>query len=211
MTSTADFYYLALDPSPPFAAWLQARKEQLRSLVGEHRYLNDPPHLTLYVASFDDPGGAVATALDALAIRDFGSLAVGMRGWHAFLQDAATGGNTLVCDLDAPDDAALRRLQIRAATALAPLRSVETTAARYAASLAGFDTRERQSFDTFGFPYVGPIWRPHLTVASVAQRDWDVVRQAFGLVPPFAEPIVLTKLVLRRVSDSATIHTIELK
>lgn len=210
MTTTADFYYVALDPSPPFAAWLQARKEQLRSLVGEHRYLSDPPHLTLYVASFDDPGG-VATALDAIALPDLGSLEVGMRGWHVFLQDAATGGNTLVCDLDAPDDAALRRLQNTAAAALAPLRNVESTAARYAASLAGFGTRERESIETFGFPYVGPIWRPHLTVASVAPRDWDVAWQAFAQVPPFAEPIVLTKLALRRVSDSATIHTIELE
>jgi len=210
MTSTADFYYLALDPSPPFAAWLQARKEQLRSLVGEQRYLNDPPHLTLYVAAFDDPGG-FATALNALALGDLGSLEARMRGWHVFFQDAATGGNTLVCDLDASDDAALRRLQSTAAAALAPLRNVEATAARYVASLAGFGTHERKSFDTFGFPYVGPIWRPHLTVASVAPRDWDIVRQAFEPVPPFAEPIVLTKLVLRRVCDSAAIHTIELE
>lgn len=200
MNSTPDSYYLALDPAPPFADWMLRQKERMRTVAGEQRFLNDPPHLTLYVAAFDDVAD-VAQALDALPAQ--AAPEVRMHGWHTFFHDA--GRNTLVCDLELPPDAPLRHLQVDAASAIAPLRNASVTAARYAPSLANFGSEERANLSAFGFPFVGSIWRPHLTVASVDLGDWEAAQRMFEHEPAFGEPIVLSRLALRRVSDSAVV------
>jgi hypothetical protein len=154
---------------------VRAYKRRVESLVGPQTYLNHPPHLTVYVAAFDDAGAATDAARRLAAQTPPQSL--GIAGWHVFSADKLTDGNTLVCRIADADVPSLREFQRRAIAALAPLRSAPASEARYADFWNSLDASERSAVRHTGFPYVGEHWHPHLTIASVRQSDWPIIER----------------------------------
>ncbi len=157
-------------------------KRRTREMAGEQLYLDDPPHATLYLALFDD------ASRTAGAVREFaaGSPApsAGVDGWHVFEGDVLTGRHTLTCELRAADRVALGKFQERTVRALSPLRDAAATRARYDASWPRLAEAERANVLEFGFPYVGPIWHAHITIASIWPDDWSKVWGCLKESPP---------------------------
>jgi 2'-5' RNA ligase len=164
---------LALEPDDAFARQVLAYKQRVEQLAGEQLYLSDPPHLTLYLgvyaadADLTEPIGALCRGLAAPAVT--------VRGWHVFEADQLTGNHTLVCDVTPETRSPLEQIQREAVGVAAPLRDRSATRACYDESWQRLSEEERANVDRFGFPFVGPIWHPHVTVASVRPEDWEKI------------------------------------
>jgi len=185
-------YVIALEPDASFAQWVLQRKEQVRHLAGPQRYLDHPPHLTLYVAAFRDLDPRPRTAELSVAL---GAPRAVIDRWHVFPADQLTGGHTLVCDVPDECRAALEDVQRHVVDRLAPHRDRETCRRRYATAWERLSPAERDNVERFGFPFVGPIWRAHVTIASIRPEDWDRVRPIVR-EPPDAIAVCFERLAL---------------
>jgi 2'-5' RNA ligase len=171
MTAAAEpaLLFLALDPDAELTALVQAYKDRTAELVGAQLYLEDRPHLTVYLAPFP-PRARVWEAVQPVLAE--APPRVSVVGWHVFEADALTGHNTLVCDLDEASRQELRRLQRRVVEAVAPLRDHEASERRFAGRLEHLTPEQWEHVRRHGFPFVGDGWHPHFTVASVRREDW---------------------------------------
>lgn len=190
--------FVALAPEAPLSDRLWSHKEQTRRLVGEQLYLDHPPHLTVYLALFRDPS-AVVEKVEALASR-LTVANVNVSGWRVFYGDSLTGGNSLVYELAEEDKEKLRRLQSAIVQALAPLRDEAATRDRYQKAWPTFSDRRRDAVANFGFPYLGPDWEPHFTVASIQPGDWEIAWPSLRNDPPRGA-FRCAKLQLFRLED----------
>jgi 2'-5' RNA ligase len=191
-------YFVALEPDDESLEKVLGWKRRVRELVGSQLYLDDPPHLTLYLAIFRNE-----LDLAAVVKRLAGSLRLPpleMCGWHVFEADVLTDRNTLVCDLSRRTQDALRAVQCSTVEALADLRDRSQTRARYEPSWQRLPETERTNVETVGFPFVGTIWRPHVSVASILRKDWEAVWAAFASVDP-SGPFRLPRLTLYRLEQ----------
>ncbi len=180
MSKNAAFW--SLEPEPAFAETLQACKQQVRDLAGPQRYLDDPPHLTLYKACLQedtDLHGLLTTCAARIP-----QPRVRITGWHVFEDDPLTGGHTLVCAIHEEDKRKLREVQQTVLETFAPLRASAHTRALYADGLAHLAPHQVECIEKWGFPFIGDEWEPHFSVASIPPACWEVVWRKLGPVPP---------------------------
>jgi len=175
-------FFAALMPDERTSAMIQHFKDRTRELVGPQLYLDDPPHTTVYLASF--PNGFDAIERLRTAVIPAPS-PVRFHGWHSWVGDPLTGRNTLVCSLHPDDKPMLRVRQQHIAAALAPHRDPATTEARFACRFDSLTAEQRHNVRTVGFPFLGDGWEPHITVASIAPEHWDIVLRELHSCPPF--------------------------
>ena len=171
--SDATTCFLALEPDEAFSNTVRARKQQVRDLVGEQQFLADPPHSTLYLARYTNTATLVSRAV--AAARCLAAPRAELAGWHVFAADQLTGKHTLVCGLSEASKRGLRDVQQQVVEAVAPLRDRASTRARYDSAWARLSPEERTSVEEWGFPYVGAILQPHVTIASIDQDAWPMV------------------------------------
>lgn len=165
-----DPIFIALEPDERFASVVTAYKDRTRTLVGDQQYLDDPPHLTLYLSVFEDTD-RVKKELSALAVK-LRQIEVTIVGWHVFESDPLTGLHTLTCDMNDADREALRDIQKQVVERLAPLRDRDATLAWFKPRWGNLSEAESRHVESIGFPYVGAAWHPHFTIASIRQEDW---------------------------------------
>src|SRR5262249_47476167 len=152
------------------SALVLSYKRRLRELVGEQLFLNDPPHLTVYLAHFAAKQRVIQAAAELAA----GSAAIDINvvGWPVVTNDQLTGGHTLVLQFDERTQSQLRSFQQSAIDQLAPLRDRQATTARYIPQFQLLSTKRRESVEEIGFPFTRSDWHPHFTVASIRRADW---------------------------------------
>lgn len=202
--------FISIDPSPEFSRVIETYKRQVRDLVGDQQYLSEPPHMTAYLALFENEQIAgeasqqLATQLDPFEID--------ITGWHVFDADPMTQRRTLVVDFTQASQAYLRMLQTQIAEALAGTYNTEATLRRYAAAMEHFSEAQRRAVQTVGFPFIGDDWHPHFTIASIAPDAWPHVESALLGDPPSGTS-TCSSLTHYRVIDghSHPLRTFDLK
>jgi hypothetical protein len=177
--------FISLEPDEPLRALVQGYKDRVLRLVGDQLYLADAPHLTVYLAAFP-PTVDLVEPLRQL-FDGASPPTITIVGWHVFERDQLTGLHTLVCELAEVSKAALRGWQSRIIEALAPLRDGGATESRYTNRWDNLTPMEQDNIRQHGFPYIGGIWQPHLTIASIRPDDWEAVWGALGAMPPRGE------------------------
>jgi len=178
---TANPAFLALMPDSATNAFIADAKTIVRRVAGNQRYLDDPPHLTLFVGCFVDLD-AVGTVI-ATSAAGWSMPTANIAGWHVFRDDPITGGHTLVCGITAETATALRHIQDLAISVAGPLRNTAATLDRYSPRIDRFSEVQRASLERCGFPFTGSEWRPHISIASIVQRYWDAAWAALGSTP----------------------------
>ena len=148
-------------------------KREIRELVGTQLFLNDPPHLTVYLAAFLQEEPVLAAAADLA--EELSAIEIRVVGWHVFTSDPLTGGNTLVFQFSEKSQSALRTFQQRLINEIAPLRDRSATMARYLRQFHKLSRERRDSIEECGFPFTGADWHPHYTVASIRPDNWPTV------------------------------------
>lgn len=203
--------FLALEPDEKLTSLVLGHKRKVRELVGEQQFLNDPPHSTLYLASYSDTD---ALASQVAQITDHLSLPVmDLVGWHVFPHDHLTGKDTLVCSFTEASKQEIRKLQRQVIEVASPLRDVANTRARYDDAWDRLSAEECDSIENWGFPYIGGILQPHVTIASIAQQAWPTVWKELESLSPSGQvgfpaiclyalqgeqPVLLRRHALRR-------------
>jgi 2'-5' RNA ligase len=162
-------YVVTLTPNDQATTAVNRLKSRLRDLVGPQQYLDDEPHVTLYT-------GALHTAPeDGLDLPRLGDPTFEITGWEVFRNDTVTGNHTLVCRVVSPG---INGYQKEVAATLAPHRE-QPMIERFEEAYDDFDERRQKNLTEYGFPFVGPGWKPHLTIASidpnVFEKAWRVL------------------------------------
>jgi len=196
--TASEVLFVSLDPDESLSGVIQSYKNCTRELAGEQLFLADPPHLTVYLANFAD-AKQVASECAALAQR-LPRLPANIEDWHVFAADAMTGNNTLVCQIAADDRERMRSLQDQVIRRLAPLRDVAATDARLSSRFNALRPEEQTNARNCGFPYLGPGWHPHFTIASIRTADWPRIWPHLELTPPVGR-FLCPQLTLYRVTN----------
>jgi hypothetical protein len=174
--------FFGLEPSPPLADFIRGCKARVFEAVGPQPYLADAPHLTLYVGSFDREPELLRVIGELVPTAPVG---VDIRGWETFRNDPVTGGHTLVLELGPRGTERLRDLQARVVAAANPFRAPGILP-RYR-DPTRYSPEMIESLAFYGFPFVGKIWRAHLTIASLAPAAYAAIAPALlALAPPQA-------------------------
>jgi hypothetical protein len=163
-------FFLALDPEPAIESLVRGYKRRVRQAVGDQLYLNDPPHLTCYLAHFADSKTVIAAATRLM--EEISAPEINITGWHTFERDQLTGNNTLVLNFNELTQSRLRCLQSQIIDAVSPLRDRTATRAHFAPRWGALSVEQRWNVDDCGFPFSGAGWHPHLTIASIRPTDW---------------------------------------
>jgi 2'-5' RNA ligase len=165
--------FLSLDPDPTIGDLVLRHKQQVQHLVGDQLFLNDPPHLTVYLAIFSSR--QVVIDLAAELAENLSPPEIDITGWHVFQRDQLTGNQTLVFQFSPHCITQLQAVQQSALRSFAPHRDVLASEARYSSRMQALGPVEWRSIQDFGFPFTGREWHPHLTVASIRPCDWQAV------------------------------------
>ncbi len=165
------YAFAALIPDATWCEHLLACKAAVRAIAGPQRYLDDPPHLTVFLAAFADPEawcGVVTNCAGTLQ-----APTVQIDGWHVFRDDPLTGGHTPVCAVGAAGQEALRAVQAKIIAALAPRRDAAASRERYADTWTRLSSMRQASVLAHGFPFTGQDWHPHVSIGSIAPAAWE--------------------------------------
>ena len=202
--------FISVDPSPEFCRTINAYKQKVRDLVGDQVFLNEPPHMTAYLARFaedTDLSQHVANLAWQIPVAKLQTT-----GWHVFDADPMTGNRTLVVNFDEASQRLLRSIQEQIGSALQNLYDKAATKQRYSEAWPHFAPQQCEAVETAGFPFWGSGWHPHFTIASINPQDWPAVSQELLPSPPSGE-IVCPSLTHFRVIDgeSHPIRSFELQ
>jgi len=164
-------HFIAILPRGDLQSKILDCKAKIQRAVGDQLYLTDPPHLTVFLASFQDRNPLRDTLRDLTT--ELLSPVIRIEGWHVFEQDCLTGNNTLVIKINDSDKETLRQLQSKVVERTAELRDLKASLARYKTAWQSLSQARRQAVEEFGFPFVGSDWQPHFTIASIRPADWE--------------------------------------
>lgn len=156
-----------IEPEAEIREQVLAWKARVATRWPSASYLDHPPHSTVWVGDVVDPAGAEGALTEVASSVAAVSLAI--RSPHVFYDDVLIGGGQ-TCAFAAALTDDLARLQRAVSDALRAHRMP-----------AGDDQlppplrREPflRSWREYGFPFVGPHWIPHFTIASLPARPDD--------------------------------------
>ncbi len=163
-------YVITIDPSEELKSKILALKAQAKTISGPQTYLDSKPHLTLYAGTFENLEN-FKEELEQIS-KTISKPTINVEDWKVFNPDPVTQGATIVCKLAEEDISNLRTIQQKLVTLFNKYRAKEIPT-RY--QIQSEDEQIKSNLENFGFPFVGEIWEPHLTIASFQQKDFNNV------------------------------------
>lgn len=204
MTSseTPEYLVFALRPESVLDEAIREAKSKTKYIAGHQIYLDHPPHLTLYVASFAN-AEAVCSACQELT-SEWSPTKVSVTGWHHFSGDVLTGNQTLTCNLSEASKTQLRARQAELIATIHAMRSRQESLARYKPFFSSLSIERQQAVEEVGFPFVKNDWIPHFTIASITQHSWPNVWQTLENKPIVGDYSCDRLSIFRLVDDFPT-------
>ena len=169
MTNTA--IVIAANPEDRLERVIRDRKRQVLDLVGDQLYLKDDPHVTLYAGNVVDVS-AVNGIMNRIGVL-LSKIKIEIKGWRIF-DDTVTEKKTLVYELERKSVEVLQNLQKQLFDGIALLLSKKLLK-RFEGHYSDFGKEYKDNLDTYGFPFVGEDFIPHLTIASIDKERFDEV------------------------------------
>ena len=145
-------------PKSDLKAELVRWKRRVNNELPDQPYTTHPPHMTmlnLEVSNEHDGVAAVSNLSDSI-----NPFQIIVNGTNVFWDDASTGGHTLFFGIEKNDT--LFNLQKSLAEALLPLK-INVPLPNNLTSSKQF----LESYDKYGFPFIGDHWIPHFSVSSL--------------------------------------------
>lgn len=132
------------------------------------KYLDHFAHLTFYV--FETASSNLKTVIDTFSAikQDFNSFEISISGLNVFEEDILTGLNTLHYEVEKSNN--LSQFQLQIVKSLSPYAQVN--------EMKNFKGNFHQSYRKWGYPFVGDIWIPHITIGSVDMPKNELIDQA---------------------------------
>lgn len=143
-------YYIALIPDENLIQLINEQKRMIRENIGNQKYLNHPPHITLVIFTTDNLN-EIIEKIGALAksIKKFNTK---INNFHIFYNDSMTNRHTITYSLSEENIPFLREIQLNTINAIKK-----------------FNTKN------FNYHFIGKDWIPHISVASIEPDKFDLV------------------------------------
>ncbi len=162
--------FFCLKPETELYQFIKNCKKLAYDIAGDQKYLQDDPHLTLYVGEFDC---GTKTVEEFDKVFQFNNMEIELNGWHVFYNDPVTGGNTLIIEVSGRSLKELKKIQQIVVETASPHRKTAVIE-RYRNS-SNYSESMKSSLDSYGFPFVGEIWKAHFTIASFEKDIFEEV------------------------------------
>jgi len=161
---------LFLLPKGDFALELVRWKERVKKELPNQPYTAHPPHMTLINMEVrNEEDGIAAVSAFTGSVDPF---QISVNKTDIFWDDTATGGHTLFFGIEKND--ALYSLQESLAEALQEMKKYVLPPNYLTGNKQFLD-----SFDKYGFPFVGDHWIPHFSVASLRTGKTNIIINDF--------------------------------
>lgn len=171
-------YVIALEPGRQLKERISELKRKAKSIAGRQLYMDDEPHITLYLGNFGDAERFIG-GFEKVAMGIGGPVKVGISDWLVFRGDCVTGRDTLACAVSDGGSGKLARAQRLAVEYMRSFREGGPMA-RYARAMDGMDATARRNVEKYGYPFVGVTWKPHVSIASFDRASFEKVFAAIG-------------------------------
>jgi len=132
------------------------------------KYLDHFAHITFYV--FETASSNLESLIDSFSEikQDLCSFEISLSGLNVFEDDILTGLNTLYYEVEKSN--ILNQLQFKIVESL--YRYVEIN------KINNFKGNFHQSYHKWGYPFVGDVWIPHITIGSMDIPKTKLIDQA---------------------------------
>ncbi len=155
-------YVICLLPEDKLKKKILELKKYILKTLGPQEYLKDDPHLTLYFGNFELESikkevGLITNRLNKIKIV--------INGLYVFKEDPITKKSTAVYKFDTDTSNRLKMLQAFVIGCCNKYR--KGMPERYIIQYDTLTKMMKKNIDTCGFPFVGNIWVPHITLASI--------------------------------------------
>ena len=177
-------YVITLEPEFELFSKIKELKSIARELVGKQLYLDDEPHLTLYIGEFNEFNNwdkefselvkRIKDNYITINKENNKAIKIEIRGWQVFASDKVTNKNTLVCQLGDINIPTLRKIQEDVIICLNKYRKPDMLK-RYKQAYENMDEILKENLNNYGYPFVGKIWDPHFGIASFDKRAFDSI------------------------------------
>ncbi|MFP4656566.1 MAG: 2'-5' RNA ligase family protein [Candidatus Woesearchaeota archaeon] len=155
-----------MEPEKRLSDEINRCKIAAKNIVCEHKFLDDPPHLTIIVSQvenkeqWEDRFWNIASRYHKFTLE--------VTGWHVFEE---TGNmKTLACDVEKTQD--LSEFQKEISLLLKQYKN---------GRLSRYDDIKDpvllSNVEEYGFPFVGDIWLPHISIGSFNEIDFINVKK----------------------------------
>lgn len=136
------------------------QKKKVKNLFGDQVYLNHPVHLTLFTLKIRKISELKIFYKKLESKRETKSLIISLSSADIFLDDPLTGGHTIFYKIK--KNKVLNLIQID------HLKKINKKITVLKNDLHLFKNLTlRKNYKDYGFPFVGKIWLPHITIASI--------------------------------------------
>jgi hypothetical protein len=175
-------YVFVFEPEKCLYDLISELKERAKAIAGPQQYLDDPPHLTFYLASFEEDFAIHREAPDKInktiaRLRAEGiDRRIELIDWLVFPSDPITRKETLACKIADQDKDKLRKIQTELVMQLDKYRAA-VTPKRYSEAYERLSPEMKRNVDQYGYPFVGKIWEPHFSIASFEPSSFEKVKK----------------------------------
>tara|TARA_B100000787_G_scaffold11354_1_gene8462 strand:- start:2205 stop:2813 length:609 start_codon:yes stop_codon:yes gene_type:complete len=136
------------------------QKKKVKNLFGDQVYLNHPVHLTLFTLKIRKISELKIFYKKLESKKETKSLIISLSSADIFLDDPLTGGHTIFYKIK--KNKVLNLIQID------HLKKINKKITVLKNDLHLFKNLTlRKNYKDYGFPFVGKIWLPHITIASI--------------------------------------------
>ncbi len=192
-------YFIALTPEQQLYKKIESVKSYVFENFGDQAYLLDPPHSTLCVGT---TGNIKETNRELEKFTETNKrVGFGIIDWLIFANDKVTKSSSLVLRFDENCIKSLRQVQAGVLDAVAPSRS-KACAKRYKS--VKFSPVEKQNLISFGFPYAGEIWIPHIGICAMSDEHIADVKTKFD-IKDFSQPSCFDRISLYKLESEKPI------
>ena len=167
-----------LEPQEELSSAIQAWKKMIELNLPDQPYCSHPPHCTLIHVEVSNEQEACLEIKKILEETE--SLKVEVDQVGIFWEDLATGGGHTL-HLKIKPEPEIFCLQLKIAEILRPLVQL-----RQIPDYISNDSVLKESYKSYGFPFVGMHWVPHFSIASLrTDRIHPIITEFMGWKPSF--------------------------
>jgi len=155
-------YCILWEPPNNIVSFVQKYKDKVRSIAPSSSYLNHFVHSTIYVFNSDNERSEIIEEINN-CIKNIQIFYVNIYNWRVFYNDLITKSDTLVLEIEI--NKKIINFQNKIVKSLSNIRSNNI---HYNNTWEG---EYLESYNRWGFPFVGNHWIPHITIASLSNQN----------------------------------------
>ena len=142
------------------------KSKVIKSFDHNQPYVLHPIHLTLFTLEIVDSNTSELSEILKLELADFKKFYIKTKNNLIFENDLLTGGHTVAIGLEKSKELSLLQLKL--------IRSINKSSLIVKSAInANMPKWYNDNLQKYGFPFVGDVWIPHITIASLLNCKKD--------------------------------------